>query len=141
MLLPVGDLQNVSSPSDLLHNPARHLLAQRQDDVLLQPRKFSHTLDTTSLYSPGQILAIQLAAGIVALISLLGSLLALYWFAMMRKKFRHRLIIILVVADTFRSAWLFVFPMVYIAQNGINSASALCQASGFFTQTGYEMAG
>ncbi len=48
---------------------------------------------------------------------------------------------ILIVADVVRSNWLFVFPVVTFVNGIVSSHSDFCQVSGFFTQTGLEMAG
>jgi len=51
---------------------------------------FSQRIDPASLYSIAQVEAIQAAACVIAGISLLGSLVAIYWFTRMKKKFRHK---------------------------------------------------
>lgn len=53
----------------------------------------------------------------------------------------YRLILILTIADIIRSTWLCVFPFISLVHGPIESASSFCQAAGFLTQTGIEMAG
>lgn len=103
MLLPTPDLPDgsyspLAHPSSLYSTiidsstaalRATHTFLRNSDNVI-RTRAFTSGINTSALYTPGQILAIQLAAGIIAAISLLGALLSLYWFCMMRKKFRHK---------------------------------------------------
>lgn len=51
------------------------------------------------------------------------------------------LIMILMVGDLLRSTFLFVFPLVSLAQGHIQTKTPFCQASGMLTQTGVEIAG
>ena len=47
-------------------------------------------VDTSALFSEGQVFAMQLAVCLCAGISLASGLLVIYWFCLMKKVFRHR---------------------------------------------------
>ncbi|KAJ9613386.1 G protein-coupled receptor gpr1 [Cladophialophora chaetospira] len=49
----------------------------------------------------------------------------------MRKCFRHRLVLHLIISDTMKAIWYFIFPIVVFARGSVASASKFCQASGF----------
>lgn len=45
----------------------------------------------------------------------------------------------LVAADTFRSIWLFVFPILTFVKGPVPTRNGFCQASGYMTQMSFEM--
>ncbi|KAK4130727.1 hypothetical protein BT67DRAFT_350665, partial [Trichocladium antarcticum] len=75
-----------------------------------------------------------------ASISILSTLLALYWFGRMRRSFRHELILLLVQSDCLKSMATVIFPIVTLVRGEIRSDSAFCQASGFVLSVGIESA-
>ncbi|OQV04879.1 hypothetical protein CLAIMM_09695 [Cladophialophora immunda] len=81
--------------------------------------------------SDAQNQAILVAALACASVSLVVVLVTLRWFLIMRRSFRHRLVLYLIISDTFKAAWYFVFPIVVFAKGPVNSNSNFCQASGF----------
>ncbi|KAF2148880.1 hypothetical protein K461DRAFT_315839 [Myriangium duriaei CBS 260.36] len=98
----------------------------------------SHGLDVNSLFTNQQKLAIQYASASVACLSLVATLVSLYWFAIMARNFRRTLVLLLLTADMFKSLWFFVFPAVSLSVGGIASGSAFCHVGGFFLQAGLE---
>lgn len=70
--------------------------------------------------------------------SLLAALISLRWFLLMRRSYRHHLILFLVICDTWKSLWYFIFPLVVFTQGKVQSSSKFCQASGFFLSLGLE---
>ncbi|KIY01758.1 uncharacterized protein Z520_01896 [Fonsecaea multimorphosa CBS 102226] len=75
--------------------------------------------------------AILLASLICACISLVVVLVTLRWFLIMRRSFRHRLVLYLIISDTFKAVWYFIFPTVVFVKGPVNSGSNFCQVSGF----------
>jgi len=59
------------------------------DGGVLESRGLNGQIDTTMLYSNRQKFKIQVIAATAASISVLVTLVTLYWFARMRKRFRH----------------------------------------------------
>ncbi|UPX18998.1 G protein-coupled glucose receptor regulating Gpa2 C-term [Ascochyta rabiei] len=54
----------------------------------------------------------------------------------MEKRFRHRLIVILIYGDLMRGTWLFVFAIISLARGTVRTPSTFCQVSGFLVQYG-----
>ena len=53
----------------------------------------------------------------------------------------RRLIMLLLVADCFRSMWFVIFPAVALAHGKVQSGDPFCDAGGFFIQMGLEACG
>lgn len=90
------------------------------------------TNDASGSLSPGAprpILAVAIAC---ALISLVAALFTCWWFARMKRTFRHHLIMLLIVSDMCKAVWFFVFPIVALVSGPVSSSSSFCQVSGFF---------
>lgn len=83
-------------------------------------------------FSTSQNSAIHITALVGASLSFVAALIALRWFLLMRRSFRHRLIMFLIISDTFKALWYFVFSVVVITKGSVDSSSDFCQASGFF---------
>lgn len=96
-------------------------------------------VNTTSL-TASQNRAVLIAALVCASVSLLVTFITLRWFILMKKTFRHRLVLLLICSDTFKAIWYFVFPVVVFSRGPVASSSTFCQASGFFFALGIEMA-
>ncbi|OAP64891.1 hypothetical protein AYL99_00863 [Fonsecaea erecta] len=75
--------------------------------------------------------AILISALACASLSLVVVLVTLRWFLIMRRSFRHRLVLYLIISDTFKAVWYFVFPTVVFVKGPVKSNSNFCQASGF----------
>lgn len=82
-------------------------------------------------FTENQIRIIHIVALTCACISLLAVLVTLRWFVLMRRSFRHRLVMFLIISDTCKAWWYFLFPVVIFARGPVSSASNFCQASGF----------
>ncbi|KAJ4989128.1 plasma membrane g-protein coupled receptor [Stagonosporopsis vannaccii] len=76
------------------------------------------------------------AALTCALVSLLASTLCMYWFCRLQKRFRHRLVMILIYGDLMRGTWLFVFSIISLARGTVKTGTTFCQVSGFLVQYG-----
>ncbi|KAF2690406.1 hypothetical protein K458DRAFT_427146 [Lentithecium fluviatile CBS 122367] len=81
---------------------------------------------------------VRVAAATCASVSMIYSFVAFYWFARMRKHFRHRLIMLLIYGDCLRSSFLFLCSIVSIARGTVKTESAFCQSGGFIVQYGTE---
>ena len=88
--------------------------------------------------SDSQNRAILIAGLSCACISFVAAFIALRWFVLMKRCFRHRLVLFLIASDTFKAAWYFVFGIVAISSGPVRSNSGFCQASGFFLMLGVE---
>ena len=82
-------------------------------------------------FTNSQNRAILIAALSCAAISFLLVLISLRWFLIMRRSFRHRLVLHLIISDTLKAIWYFMFPMVVFSRGPVNSTSNFCQASGY----------
>lgn len=82
-------------------------------------------------FSDSQNFAIHVIALVGSTLSLVIALVALRWFLLMRRSFRHRLVMHLILSDTFKGIWYFVFSVVTFTAGNVSSTSNFCQASGF----------
>lgn len=82
-------------------------------------------------FTKSQNLTIHIVALVASCLSLVTVLVALRWFLLMRRSFRHRLVMHLIMSDTFKAAWYFVFSVVTFTAGPVQSTSNFCQASGF----------
>jgi G protein-coupled receptor GPR1 len=89
-------------------------------------------------FSDSQNRAILIAGLTCACVSFVAAFSALRWFILMKRSFRHRLVLFLIASDTFKALWYFIFGTVAIARGPISSDSSFCQASGFFLLLGVE---
>jgi G protein-coupled receptor GPR1 len=122
--------------SSISNDPCSPLAAHKRDLSARAGlgRRIANTTMTKTTGSPlsdEQNRAILVAALVCASISLLLVLVTLRWFLVMQRCFRHRLILHLIISDTFKAAWYFVFPIVVFNAGPVSSTSKFCQASGF----------
>lgn len=82
-------------------------------------------------FSDSQNSAIHITALVGASLSLVIALIALRWFLLMRRSFRHQLVMFLIISDTAKALWYFVFSVVFFTKGPITSSSGFCQGSGF----------
>lgn len=82
-------------------------------------------------FSPAQNRAILIVGLACASVSLVASLITLRWFILMKRLFRHQLVLFLILSDSFKAFWYFVFPLVVFTRGTVESSSKWCQASGF----------
>ncbi|KAK7178597.1 plasma membrane G-protein coupled receptor [Paraphaeosphaeria sporulosa] len=94
--------------------------------------------DTTSPFSKRKTFNVWVAAAACAAVSMTASIIAFYWFSRMEKRFRHRLIMFLILGDAIRATWLFIFAVTSITRGTVPTQSSFCQASGFLVQYGTE---
>ncbi|KAF2083735.1 hypothetical protein K490DRAFT_69527 [Saccharata proteae CBS 121410] len=99
----------------------------------------SHQLDTDELFTKEHRFIIQVASVASASCSVIVAAVVLFWFVRMKKRFRHKLIMLLVTGDLIRAMWYMIFACVTFGEGKIESARAICQASGFLIQLGTEM--
>ncbi|CAO2654850.1 Nn.00g115830.m01.CDS01 [Neocucurbitaria sp. VM-36] len=83
-------------------------------------------------------LKVRIAALICSGVSMMASIVAFYWFFRMEKRFRHRLIMLLVYGDLMRATWFFVFAVITLSRGAVRTQSSFCQSSGFLIQYGTE---
>ena len=94
----------------------------------------------TTIFTESQNRAILIAGLSCACVSFVAAFVALRWFVLMKRSFRHRLVLFLIASDTFKAVWYFVFAVVAISRGPVASGSGFCQASGFFLLLGVEAA-
>ncbi|TKA52279.1 hypothetical protein B0A49_11994 [Cryomyces minteri] len=87
-----------------------------------------------------QVYNIQVLAAVASAITVVSTLVTVYWFYKMKKSFRHHLIMLLISADLFKTLWYLVFACVVFTHGPVLTPSSFCQASGFLIQTGTEAA-
>ncbi|KAK6332313.1 hypothetical protein TWF696_003032 [Orbilia brochopaga] len=95
---------------------------------------------TASSLTPDQLKIVRIIALVSSSITLVASAIVLHWFVRMRRNFRRQLIMILILCDSWKSLWSFIFPTVALSNTGIATTSDFCQASGFFFAFGIEAA-
>ncbi|PVI03545.1 hypothetical protein DM02DRAFT_246709 [Periconia macrospinosa] len=81
---------------------------------------------------------LQVAGATCAAATMVAACVAFFWFCRMEKRFRHRLIMLLIFGDMMKATWMFLFAVVSIARGKVYTESAFCQASGFLVQYGTE---
>jgi G protein-coupled receptor GPR1 len=96
------------------------------------------SMSTRTTFSSAQNRAVLIAGLTCACVSFIAAFVALRWFVLMKKSFRHRLVLYLIASDTFKAVWYFVFAVVAISRGPVKSSSSFCQASGFFLALGVE---
>ncbi|KAG9624652.1 hypothetical protein KCV04_g12481, partial [Aureobasidium melanogenum] len=94
----------------------------------------SHLLDPTSIISAEWSRAIRITVTVTSSFSVIGTLITIYWFFMMRRNFRRNLILYLVMADFFKSLWYISFSGVSLRRGAIDTHSSFCQGFGFLLQ-------
>ncbi len=90
--------------------------------------------------SRAQNRAILIVAVTTASISLAIAVVSLRWFLSMKRSFRHHLILMLIISDSFKALGYFISPVVIFSCGQIESSPAFSQASGFLLATGIEAA-
>ncbi|KAF3110799.1 hypothetical protein TWF102_000077 [Orbilia oligospora] len=95
---------------------------------------------TTASLTREQLKIVRIIALCSSAITLIASAIVLHWFVRMKRNFRRQLIMILIICDTWKSLWSFVFPAVALANSTVATTSNFCQASGFFFAFGIETA-
>lgn len=79
----------------------------------------------------------QVLAVVSASISMLSGLISFYWFATMKRNFRHQLIMLLIGSGMFKAVWYWVPPITILA--GLEPIShGFCQGVGFLLAVGIE---
>lgn len=114
---------------------------QQVNLVELDKRALGGHVDSTARLTSGEAEAIQIVVCIMSGLSLLSAIVTLCWFFQMKRRFRHVLIMLLIVANVTRSVFLFASGLESLTHKGVRSMTGFCQASGFFTQMGIEQAG
>ncbi|KPI39000.1 G protein-coupled receptor GPR1 [Cyphellophora attinorum] len=90
-------------------------------------------------FTPSQNRATLIVGLTCACISLAIAFTTLRWFVVMRRLFRHHLILLLVLSDACKAVWYFVFGVVAISGGPVSSSSSFCQAQGFLLLMAMEM--
>ncbi|KAL2354415.1 G protein-coupled glucose receptor regulating Gpa2-domain-containing protein [Cryomyces antarcticus] len=108
-------------------------------DGFLHTRNLGSTA-TFRILTAQQVYNIQVLAAVASAITVVSTLVTVYWFYKMKKSFRHHLIMLLISADFFKTLWYLVFACVVFTQGPVTTPSPFCQASGFLIQTGTEAA-
>ncbi|KEF52997.1 uncharacterized protein A1O9_10905 [Exophiala aquamarina CBS 119918] len=106
------------------------------EDFLSSAADFEHRAGGS--FSDPQNLAIHVTALVGASLSFVIVLIALRWFLLMRRSFRHQLVMFLIISDTAKALWYFVFSVVIFAKGLVSTPSEFCQASGFLLQFSIE---
>ncbi|KAF1839439.1 hypothetical protein BDW02DRAFT_473365, partial [Decorospora gaudefroyi] len=83
-------------------------------------------------------LQIRIAALVCSTLSITASFVTFHWFCRMQKRFRHRLIMLLIYGDLMRASWFFIAAVVMLVHGSVRTASSFCQSSGFFIHYGTE---
>ncbi|KAF3905035.1 hypothetical protein AA313_de0205315 [Arthrobotrys entomopaga] len=95
---------------------------------------------TIPALSQEQLKIVRIIALVSSGITLVASAIVLHWFFRIKRNFRRQLIMILIICDSFKSLWSFIFPAVALSELSAANTSEFCQASGFFFAFGIESA-
>jgi len=98
----------------------------------------AHAAANTASFTKDQNRAVLIAGLTCACFSVLATFVTLRWFILMKRTFRHKLVMFLILSDTFKALWYFIFPVVVFSRGPVASSSGLCQATGFFLAIGIE---
>ncbi|KAI5201662.1 hypothetical protein E4T39_05122 [Aureobasidium subglaciale] len=93
-----------------------------------------HLLNPSTVISPEWSRAIRIVATVSSSSSVIGTLITIYWFFMMRRNFRRNLVLYLVLADFLKSLWYISFSGVSLRRGSIDTHSSFCQGFGFLLQ-------
>lgn len=91
----------------------------------------------TSSYTRQEQHIEQVVAVASASISMVSALISFYWFATMKRNFRHQLIMLLIGSDMFKALWYWIPPITVLAGRGPIS-HGFCQGAGFLLAMGIE---
>ncbi|KAF3169004.1 hypothetical protein TWF225_003546 [Orbilia oligospora] len=108
--------------------------------ILIDMSRLGGPNPTTASLTREQLKIVRIIALCSSAITLIASAIVLHWFVRMKRNFRRQLIMILIICDTWKSLWSFVFPAVALANSTVATTSNFCQASGFFFAFGIETA-
>lgn len=75
--------------------------------------------------------SVLLVAIICASISIVAAFFTCWWFARMKRTFRHHLIMLLIISDMCKAVWFFIVPLVSLVRGQVSNSSPFCQATGF----------
>ncbi|KAF2121470.1 G protein-coupled glucose receptor regulating Gpa2-domain-containing protein [Lophiotrema nucula] len=99
---------------------------------------FQIAAPVSNWYNKHRTFYVQVSSAACAAVSTAAAFVAFYWFCRMEKRFRHRLIMLLIYGDMMKASWLMIFAVASIARGTITTRSSICQASGFLVQYGTE---
>ena len=107
-----------------------------------EPRDLASDKNATIAMMAHQRYVIQVVASTMSTISLLSALMAVYWFCMMRRNFRRDLVLLLILAGSWRSLWFLIQSGSTFMHGGmISTESPFCQASGYLLLVGFQGCG
>ena len=104
----------------------------------LLTRNLNHGEPQTTALSVQQNRGLLVAGLTSATFSIVAALITLRWFILMKRTFRHKLVMFLIFSDAFKAFWYFIFPIVVFTRGPVPSTSKFCQVSGFFLAVGIE---
>ncbi|KAK6515228.1 hypothetical protein TWF506_007571 [Arthrobotrys conoides] len=108
--------------------------------ILIDMSRLGGPNPTSASLTREQLRIVRIIALCSSAITLIASAIVLHWFVRMKRNFRRQLIMILIICDTWKSLWSFIFPAVALANSTVATTSNFCQASGFFFAFGIETA-
>ncbi|KAK6363404.1 hypothetical protein TWF730_000835 [Orbilia blumenaviensis] len=108
--------------------------------ILIDMSRLGGPNPTTATLTREQLKIVRIIALCSSAITLIASAIVLHWFVRMKRNFRRQLIMILIICDSWKSLWSFIFPAVALANTNVGTTSTFCQASGFFFAFGIETA-
>ncbi|TGZ78419.1 hypothetical protein EX30DRAFT_397751 [Ascodesmis nigricans] len=94
--------------------------------------------DDRPILTREQLVVLRSIAIAAATLSILSGLLVGWWFARMKRSFRHHLIMLLIFSDFFKASWQLIYPSVVFSRGLLSSRSRFCQLSGFMMSFGIE---
>ena len=138
---------SAQEPSLLLGKiPSRRFLTMPLNNIasghILDIRSVSRILPATeSIYTPSQKHLIQTFAICTSAFTILAALITFYFFSRMKRRLRHKLVMLSILGCFIRGMWYFAFSAMVISGKIVTTQNSFCQATGFFIHIGNEMSG
>ena len=99
------------------------------------------SVNASAILAMEQRHTVQIMSTCASSVSLAAAVVALYWFAMMRRNFRRDLVLLLIMGGSWKSLWFLVFPVVNFARGPVTTPTPFCEVSGYMLQVGFEACG
>ncbi|KAK0934993.1 G protein-coupled receptor gpr1 [Friedmanniomyces endolithicus] len=123
------DIFNVSlSLRDYL--PVRHMAVSGLDRAM--------SVNASAILAYDQRHQIQVVATATSTVSITASLLAIYWFCLMRRNFRRDLVLLLIMGDFWKSFVYLLYATATFARGQLHTTSGFCQVGGYMLTAGIE---
>ncbi len=113
--------------------PIRHMAVSGLDRAM--------SVNASAILAYEQRHQIQVVATVTSTVSITASLLAIYWFCLMRRNFRRDLVLLLIMGDFWKSFVYLLYATATFARGQLQTTSGFCQVGGYMLTAGIEACG